>query len=47
MKGVAHDGTAIGKVYEQCPIVYCLTDFGLSHGVDMQTKSVAMSKTTS
>ena len=44
---IAHDETAMGKAYEQCSIVCRLTDFGLSRGVDMQTKSVAMSKTTS
>ncbi len=37
LKGVAHDETAMGKAYEQCPIVCRLTDFGLSRGVDMQT----------
>ncbi len=47
LKGVAHDETAMGRAYEQCSIVCRLTDFGLSRGVDMQTKSVAMSKTTS
>ncbi len=47
LKGVAHDETAMGRAYEQCPIVCRLTDFGLNRGVDMQTKSVAMSKTTS
>ncbi len=48
LKAVAHDETAMGKAYEQCPIVCRLTDFDLiSRGVDMQTKSVAMSKTTS
>ena len=37
----------MGKAYEQCPIVCRLTDFGLSRSIDLQTKSVTMSKTTS
>ena len=33
--------------YNECPIVCRHTDFGLSHSVDIQTKSVLMSKTSS
>ena len=44
---VAGDDKAMARAYEECPIVCQLTDFGLSRSVDIQTKSVVMSKTTS
>lgn len=47
LNDIARDDAAMGKAYEECPIVCRLTDFGLSRSVDIQTKSVVMSKTTS
>ncbi|CAB4010560.1 Tyrosine- kinase SPK-1, partial [Paramuricea clavata] len=41
------DDTVLGKAYQACPIVCRLSDFGLSRSVDVQTKSVLTSKTTS
>ena len=38
---------AMARAYEDCPIVCRLTDFGLSRSIDIQTKSVLMSKTSS
>jgi serine/threonine protein kinase len=41
------DDTVLGKAYQACPIVCRLSDFGLSRSVDVQTKTVLTSKTTS
>lgn len=41
------DETVLSKAYQACPIFCRLSDFGLSRRVDVQTKSVLTSKTTS
>ena len=41
------DSDKLSEVFLQCPIVCRLTDFGLSRSVDIQTKTMSMSKTKS